>query len=301
MGGFCGRSKRPTCYDSPMDSANQTIRPRLIEGGDLRHEIPAALRHDAADNSLTHSLVTYDCPEYTAGHQVPPHCHRRAQLLYAVSGIMTVLTERGTWTVPPQQAVWIPPDIGHEVHMPCAVSMRSLYIHPKAVRTLPTVCRVVAVTPLLRELIARLVQPRQGSREQVRRLMSVLVDELRSLQSPPLHLPAAADARLRVITDGLIDNPADSRNLVDWSRRVGASERTLARLFRKETGLGFQAWRQQLRLIRSIEALASGRDVTAVALDMGYHSASAFIAMFKRALGNTPGRYVDDREADPKT
>lgn len=236
-------------------------------------------------------MVTYHCPEYPAGHFVPMHRHLRAQLLYAVSGIMTVVTEEGTWTVPPQQAVWIPPETGHEVRMPCAVSMRSLYIHRDSVETLPSICRVVEVTPLLRELIARLVTPSARSAAQVTRLMAVLVDEVMALRSPPLHLPAPRDARLRSITDVLVDDPADARDLGTWSAMVGASERTLARLFRKETGMGFRAWRQQLRLLTAIERLAAGDDVTCVALDLGYRSPSSFIAMFKRALGETPGRY----------
>jgi len=240
-----------------------------------------------------HPMVTWHCPVYPAGHVVPLHRHLRAQLLYAASGIMTVVTEAGTWTVPPQQAVWIPPQMGHEVHMPCEVSMRSLYIHTASVQGLPQACRVVQVTPLLRELIARLVAPAPArSSEQVTRLMAVLVDEVMALESPPLHLPAPRDARLRTITDALVEDPADTRGLGEWAAVAGASERTLARLFLRETGMGFRDWRQQLRLLTAIERLAAGDDVTAVSLDLGYRSPSAFIAMFKRVLGETPGRYV---------
>jgi AraC-like DNA-binding protein len=213
-------------------------------------------------------------------------------LLYAARGIMTVVTDAGTWTVPPHQAVWIPPEIGHEVRMPCEVSMRSLYIAPKAVACLPGTCRVVQVTALLRELIARLVTPGRSTSEQLGRLMAVLVDEVKMLESPPLHLPAPRDARVRVITDALVDDPADARGLDAWARVAGASERTLARLFVRETAMGFREWRQQLRLLTAIERLAAGQDVTSVSLDLGYRSPSAFIAMFKRVLGETPGRYV---------
>jgi AraC-like DNA-binding protein len=240
-----------------------------------------------------HPMVTWHCPLYPAGHVVPRHRHLRAQLLYAASGIMTVVTEGGTWTVPPQQAVWIPPEVGHEVRMPCPVSMRSLYIHPGSVQGLPRVCRVVQVTPLLRELIARLVAPGAArSRDRVTRLMAVLVDEVMTLESPPLHLPAPRDSRLRTLTDALVEDPADPRGLGEWAGVAGASERTLARLFLRETGMGFREWRQRLRLLAAIERLAAGDDVTSVSLDLGYRSPSAFIAMFKRVLGETPGRYV---------
>lgn len=277
-----------------MDSAEKTSRPRLVEGADLRHFAASpfyAPGHPGEAPLPEHPIVTYHCPEYPAGHVVPMHRHLRGQLLYAVSGVMTVVTEAGTWTVPPQQAVWIPADTGHEVRMPCLVRMRSLYIHPDAVAGLPQACRVVEVTPLLRELIARLVEPTDRTREQVTRLMAVLVDEVLSLDSPPLHLPAPRDPRLRSITDALLEDPADGRDLGAWSQRVGASERTLARLFQQETGLGFRAWRQQRRLLSAMERLAGGDDVTAVALDLGYRSPSAFIAMFKRVLGESPGRY----------
>jgi len=238
--------------------------------------------------------VTYDCPSYAAGDIITLHHHRRAQLLYAASGIMTVLTETGTWTVPPQQAVWIPAGTAHELHALNEVRMRSLYILPDRVVDLPDVCRVVEVTSLLRELIERLVSIRTGSREKVERLMAVLIDELLLLRSPPLHLPAPQDPRLNLITKALIDNPADSRDLEHWSTVAGASARTLARLFLKETGMGFGAWRQQLRLLRAIERLAAGDDVTSLALDLGYSSTSAFIAMFKRSLGKTPGTFLKD-------
>jgi len=170
--------------------------------------------------------------------------------------------------------------------------MRSLYIAPKAVACLPGTCRVVQVTALLRELIARLVTPGRSTSEQLGRLMAVLVDEVKMLESPPLHLPAPRDARVRVITDALVDDPSDARGLDAWARVAGASERTLARLFVRETAMGFREWRQQLRLLTAIERLAAGQDVTSVSLDLGYRSPSAFIAMFKRVLGETPGRYV---------
>ena len=142
-----------------MNRAKPSPRPRLVEGRDLQHHATApyiAGDHPGDAPTPAHPMVTYHCPHYPAGHVVPPHRHLRAQLLYAASGIMTVITEEGTWTVPPQQAVWIPSDVGHEVHMPVAVSMRSLYIHPSSVADLPADCKVVEVTPLLRELIARL-------------------------------------------------------------------------------------------------------------------------------------------------
>ena len=123
------------------------------------------------------------------------------------------------------------------------------------------------------------------------RLMTVILDQLRVLDQAALHLPWPEDARLTRIAEALIDDPAMSAGLDDWAKTAGASARTLARLFVKETGMTFGAWRQQARLLKALELLAAGQSVTATALDLGYDSPSAFIAMFKKVLGVSPGKY----------
>lgn len=263
----------------------------------MRHSAPRqtnkALGTEESEHELANSLVTFDCPTYPAGHHVDWHKHLRGQLLYAISGIMSVDTDRGRWTVPPEQAVWIPPRVSHQVNMPCAVSMRSLYLRDDVSSTVSTDCKVVQVTPLLRELIVRLVSAEHQSETQLERLMSVLVDELQMLRSPPLHLPTPRDPRLRRICDELVNDIADNRELEMWSRKAGASTRTLARLFKKETGMSFSLWRQQLRILKAIELLAIGDSVTTIALNLGYQSPSAFISMFKRVVGITPGKFME--------
>ncbi|OED37981.1 hypothetical protein AB833_21625 [Chromatiales bacterium (ex Bugula neritina AB1)] len=236
--------------------------------------------------------VTHLTPTYPAHHHVEKHQHERAQLLYAVQGLMVVTTDQGSWSVPPQQAVWIPPDLIHQVSMPCDVVMHSLYIRRDIAGEHFTDCRVVEVTPLLRELIARLVTINQNNTPQLERLMSVLLDEIKQLESPPLYLPAPQDSRLRSITETLTANPANDTELQQWAKTVGASSRTLSRLFERETGMSFSSWRQQLRLLTAIERLTSGQSVTTVALELGYQSPSAFIAMFRRTLGSPPGKYT---------
>src|SRR5258707_426568 len=80
--------------------------------------------------------------------------------------------------------------------------------------------------------------------------------------------------------DTLRGDPGDPRTLADWARIAGASARTLERVFERETKLSFGAWRQQARLLRGLEQLASGETVTSVALELGYETPSSFIAMF---------------------
>ena len=221
------------------------------------------------------------------------HRHDYAQLLYASSGLMRVQTPVGAWTVPPQRAVWIPPNMVHQVVCVGAVAMRNIYVAPAAAAGMPGDCRVIAVTPLLRALILAAVGlPRDyGLDGPEGRLVSVLLDQIGCSPAAGLHLPMPRDRRLKVVTDGLIADPADERPLAAWATVAGASARTLARLFQTETGLSFRAWRRQLRLHEALSRLAAGEPVTSVAYAVGYDSPSAFIAMFRRATGTTPSRY----------
>jgi AraC-like DNA-binding protein len=173
------------------------------------------------------------------------------------------------------------------------VAMRTLYLDPALLADAPRTCCVVHVSPLLRELILRAMQltgpyPESGREA---RLVRVLADELQTARVAPLHLPMPQDPRLLRVARELVANPADGRTLAAWTRAAGASGRTLQRRFRAETGLGFGKWRQQVRLLRALERLAAGAAVTEVAFDLGYDSPSAFVTMFRRALGTTPGRY----------
>lgn len=227
------------------------------------------------------------------GERIPPHRHRRAQLVYASEGVMTVTTADGAFVVPPQRAVWLPGGTEHRIDARGPVAMRTLYVGLGAAPDLPGEVCVLHVTSLLRELILAAVDMSQsfGPNSPEHRLMSVILDQIRVLPVAPLSLPMPKDGRLRRLAEALLDDPADGRGLDAWAREAGASARTLARLFRRETSMSFRAWRQQLRLLRALEMLAAGQSVTTVALDLGYDSPSAFTAMFRRALGTTPKRY----------
>ncbi|HEX7967308.1 MAG TPA: helix-turn-helix transcriptional regulator [Stellaceae bacterium] len=231
--------------------------------------------------------------DFPNGSQIPRHRHRRAQLVFAVHGVMVVWTAAGTWVVPPHRAVWMPPETDHSIRTWGDLAMRTLYIRSDAAASLPAACCVIGVSPLLRELILRAVElpPLYEESGPDGRVMSLILDEIRAVPVLPLHLPWPEDARLRRLCAAIQDDPASERTLDDWGRMVGASSRTLARLFRKETGMSFGAWRQQVRLVDALGRLATGQAVTHVALDLGYQSPSAFTSMFRRALGRAPTRY----------
>jgi AraC-like DNA-binding protein/mannose-6-phosphate isomerase-like protein (cupin superfamily) len=205
--------------------------------------------------------------DYPSGRVLPTHSHTRAQLIYAIAGVMSVTAAGGLWVVPPQRALWVPAGVEHGIRMNGRVAMRSAYLDPHAA--------------------AGMLYDEAGAEG---RLIAVLLDELRSATAAPFHLPSGRDERLRRVTAAIVQQPEDGRPLAEWAEVAGASERTLARLFLAETGMGFRAWRSQARLLQALVQLNQGQPVTTVALDHGYTSVSAFIAAFHRAFGTTPGR-----------
>ncbi|KAA3629271.1 MAG: AraC family transcriptional regulator [Proteobacteria bacterium] len=254
-----------------------------------------AVPDDSIDVEAVPRPVTFRSRDYDGPHIVAMHTHRRAQLLYASRGVMQVHTPRGIWVVPPQRAVWLPPATEHAVSSPGPLALRNLYFEPGCCAELPAACCVVTVSPLLRELILYAVslEPLYDEAGAAGRLMQVIVDQIKILPIAPLHLPLPEEPRIRSITLALQHDPADTKSLEEWGHRVGASARTLARLFQRETGYTFGQWRQQVRLLAALEGLAQGQSVAAVAAGLGYEKQSAFIAMFKKALGKTPGRFFD--------
>jgi AraC-like DNA-binding protein len=249
---------------------------------------------DPADYQRVPRPVAAMAKDFADGHQIPPHRHERAQLIFAVEGVMIVSTAEGRWAVPPQRAVWVPAGVTHEIRMAGAVAMRTIYVRPDAAARLPDRVRVIAVSSLLRELTVRacalpVLYDESGP---AGRIMALILDEIAALPTLALDLPMPRDRRLRPICQALHADPGSSRTLEAWAAETGGSSRTLARRFVAETGLTFAAWRQQARLLEAMARLAAGQPVTRIALDLGYDSPSAFTAMFRRALGTTPSRYL---------
>lgn len=233
--------------------------------------------------------------DFATGHRIPPHTHPRAQLIFAESGVMEITAGSGTWVVPSGRAVWVPAGVTHTVYMIGRVAMRTLYIDPTADTGLPARCQVVEVSALLRALIlAAMATPVEydvDGRDGL--IMRLILHELHTVELVPLHAPMPRDTRLRTICQAIVDDPGRADTLEQWGTAVGATARTLANRFRAETGLTFGRWRQQARLVEAVRRLAAGQAVGVVAQDLNYRSESAFIAMFRRALGTTPARYFD--------
>lgn len=223
-----------------------------------------------------------------------PHAHPRGQLIYASSGVMRVICGCDIWVVPPSQAVWVPPNQEHEVYFPGEVALRNLFIDPTATAGLLELCAVLKVSALLRELILKAVEIGEEYEPESAgwRLMQVLLDELRQAGPTPLHLPMARDERVMRVIEALLEEPGDNRDLDQWGKVAGASGRTLARLFVSETSLTFGTWRKRLLLQEAVKRLDQGQQVTRIAFDLGYQSLSAFIEMFRKELGASPGQYA---------
>lgn len=232
--------------------------------------------------------------EYPTGHRVPRHRHRRSQLLYAATGIMVVGTEAGRWIVPPERAVWIPAGMAHEVHALVHVSTRSVYVEPGIGSALPSDCRVVAISSLLRELLLETadlpLEAGKGSRSDL--IFSLIVREIERAPVLPLDIPFPTDARLAKRCRAYLENPSPHETIDDWCRDLAMSRRTFTRRFRAETGVSFTNWCRQAAIFAALPRLAAGEAITPLAFDLGYESASAFATMFKRVVGVAPSRYL---------
>lgn len=228
-----------------------------------------------------------------AGSMTPLHHHVWGQFSYAIHGVLNVQTASGNYLAPPHYAVWIPPGVEHQVLNSMPTEMRGLYVDATLSESLPAGCTVLEVTPLMRELICRfsLLPVEYPTNGVAARLAAVLVDELGALKPAIFSVPLPSDRRLQNICACLQKKPHDAKTLTEWAKVTGASERTLARLFVRETGLTFGAWRQRMRLVMSLEALERGESVSAIAFNVGYESLSAFIAAFRSTFGCTPGEF----------
>ncbi|MFC5435397.1 AraC family transcriptional regulator [Rhodanobacter umsongensis] len=232
--------------------------------------------------------------DYAPRYVLPRHAHKRGQLLYAATGVVTVITDEGSWVVPPRRALWIPAGVAHEVRMSGVVSTRSAYVRNAAATGLPAHCRVIGVSLLLHALLLEAVDlPAEYALEgRDGRVMALLLDEIAAMPALPLNTPLPRDPRLARLCRALIAAPALEIDIDAMAHKAGVSRRSFTRLFRQQTGMSFSAWRQQACLLAALTRLAGGDSITQVAVDLGYSSASAFTAAFRRVLGAAPTRYL---------
>lgn len=255
--------------------------------------MPIVVAHQTID-AVGDGVATY-AQRYPKGCVIPGHRHRSGQLIYARAGSMTVRAGPARWLVLPQRAVWMPPTVGHAIRCDGDVAMRSLYFGGAMTAGLPVQAVAFGVTSLLRELVLEAVE-RGAVGRRFEHLVALVGDEIGRLPALPPGLPEPRERALRRIWAGLQEDPADPRTLAGWARTVGASERTLARRFLAETGLGFRAWRRLVRMYAARDRLLAGDPPGRVAPDCGYDSPSAFAAAFKAKFGHVPSRTAPSPE-----
>ena len=224
---------------------------------------------------------------------IPRHQHRKGQLILALHGALTCEVDNAMWMVPPQYAVWVPGMVDHSNRATPGAQICFLFIEPGAA-AMPERCCTLKISPLVRELILALALRSGDGRDNpsARRMMQVLFDELPQQPQEHLQLPVSAHPKIRQMAEVMAADPAHWQTLSRWAAAFAMSERNLARLVVRETGLSFRRWRHQLQLILALQMLIRGQTVQQTAQTLGYDSTTAFITMFKKGLGQTPGRYL---------
>jgi AraC-like DNA-binding protein len=253
--------------------ANPLIDPSLAESSD--------------GPTLVAVSVNSEYRRTTAAHQ-----HARGQLLGASRGLLSVGTESSRWVVPAVHCVWLPPHHRHSMRSHGPFAGWSVYVAETACVDLPDRPCIVRTSGLLREAVARAANWAHGPWQPSQvHLGAVILDEIRTLPRELFNLPLPTDPRLVKISRAFLDDLSDSRRLDGWAVWAGVSRRTITRRFPLETGYSFTEWRQRARLMRALEMLAAEMPVTTIALDLGYETVGAFIALFRRTFSVTPTKY----------
>lgn len=227
----------------------------------------------------------------------PRHRHAWGEFVYSFSGVMEVKVAEHHYLAPPQYGVWLPPQVVHVGLNRQAAHHCSLYVSPALCGQLPADPCALTVSPLVRALlehlrqqpVAEVISPPEA------RLLAVLVDQLAQAPCASSYLPHADDPLLRPVLDALQADPGDPRTVAELAQAVHTTERTLMRRSQRVLGMSLTEWRQRLRVVRSLPRLQAGHKVESIALDMGYGSASAFIAMFRKRMGVTPDEFRKGR------
>jgi len=242
-------------------------------------------------------------PVFMKAKEMPPfsqvvnHQHNWDQLIYALSGLLEVSSDRGDYVIPPQQAVWIPATKQHSIATINGAQLRSVHLNRGLVNVFGEKITVLTVDQLVKELIHKASGFEFTAEMDMtqQRLLYVLVDQIALLPEVALCLPLSQDSLLLPILNWQQAHPDSNKTLVKWSSELGASSKTIARRFDSELGMTFSRWREQLKLHKAIHWLNERRPVTQIALELGYESLPAFIQMFKRNMNVTPGKFSDQK------
>ncbi|WP_104038088.1 AraC family transcriptional regulator [Vibrio jasicida] len=228
-------------------------------------------------------------------HDSGIHFHAKDQLLSSQHGCMTITLEDVKYVLPPMRAAWIPKGVSHNAQSTNVAQYRSLYFDPSLTERLPRKIRIFDVTPLMRILIERMsFWPFDKPESEQINTLNLFIEELNDSEDVYLQLPLPKDYRLQSWIAKIDDEAFTAPSLAKLSQLVGASEKTVTRIFNRETGMPYQSWRQQWRLLGAIELLSSGMRLSDVAHRLEFSSDSAFIYFFRQKTGTTPMSYLNN-------
>ncbi|MDA0563626.1 AraC family transcriptional regulator [Streptomonospora sp. S1-112] len=221
------------------------------------------------------------------------HSHPTHELLWNERGASWARIGGRVWTVTPAVALWIPAGVAHSGWAPAGTLHRAAQFGIHAVPLVSDRPAAIATTPLLRLLLDRLESP--GLAAPARARTEAMVLDLLAPAEHELSLRIPDSPLLAPIVAAVRADPADTTTLAAWAARLGVSTRTITRAFLAETGTGFSRWLATARVQHAMALLARGEEIDEVALRVGYHSASAFGAAFRRITGVSPGRFRAQR------
>lgn len=217
------------------------------------------------------------------------HSHPFHELLWNERGASTAVVGARVWTITPTLGLWMPAGTLHSGSAIAGTWFRASFFGFGGTTSISDVPVAVEITPLLRLLLERLADP--GLSPASRSVTEAMVVDVVTPSPHALLVRMPVSDLLRPIADAVRENPGDQRTLAHWAAELGVSARTITRAFTAETGTSFARWVASVRARHAVELLTRGREVDAVARAVGYQSASAFGAAFRRTTGLTPGAF----------
>jgi AraC-like DNA-binding protein len=240
--------------------------------------------------------VFYGSGTIAAGTRLASHPHRHCRFLFARKGSMRIEAVTASLFVPTHFGVWIPPDVEYTLEVTETVTLDFLYVAEGELGDCPdselSVVEVGDFTAAFIQHVCTAVPPDHLEESSAARLIRALIELLGEMPDGRLKIPLPPNPRLAAMCRSIQADPGAAHRLEVWAAKLGMSQRTLARHFVAETGMTYQSWRQNLRLIASLSLLRGGLSVTTTALEIGYSTPSAFIVAFKKKFGLPPSRYV---------
>jgi len=227
------------------------------------------------------------------------HSHKKGQLMYVEGGTIQVEANKKTFFVPGNHYVWIPAGEIHGIYSNSkTVLMRTLYIPIKEdEKDYYSTMGVYPATDLLLQLLLH-TKDWRGDIEESNRKLYPIVQAIKVLlpdfSKTPINftIPKVKDQKLKEITQFLDDNLDQNIMLSDLAQRFDINERSLHRLFKKDTNISFIKFFTIIRMYKAIDYLSQKKySISEIASKVGYSSIPTFSNTFYKVIGKRPSDY----------